>query len=258
MSRYHIRRRTPGIGVGVVNPRLIRHMLPQIIDPHIHQLRCIQGRASQMGRATGMGRHAVKGKVAPHNGHISLGRHLIPCARMPGQGKVYAVKAPCSGHKLFGAGAFLRRAAEENHTAVQSLLNQAIPNGHSSGKAACAQKIVSTAVARSPWRHSLPLRPGRPLAQTIQGIKLRQQSYHRRSGSVAEHGGKASGDTCHMSFNGKSLPLQGPAKRCGGFRLTVGELRIGPDIPGQSFCRRLPTAHSLPGHFYVCHKSSSL
>ncbi len=101
---------------------------------------------------------------------------------------------------------------KKNHTAVQSLLNQAIPNGHSSGKAACAQKIVPTAVARSPGVTASRSGQAARLAQTIQGIKLRQQSHHRRSGSVAEHGGKSKWGYLPHEFQRKIPPAPGPRK----------------------------------------------
>ena len=38
-----------GILVGVMDPRLLDHVFPQIVDPHVHQLAGIQGAAAQMG-----------------------------------------------------------------------------------------------------------------------------------------------------------------------------------------------------------------
>ena len=201
-----------------------------------------------------MGSHAVKGEVAPHNGHVPLGGHLVQRPRVPGQGTIQPVKAPRSGHELFGTGAFLCRAAKEHHTAIQPLPQHTIPDCQSRGKASCPQQVVSTAVACSTGRQRLRLRPGCPLAQPIQGIILCQQSHCRFPRPIAEHRRKASRHSGHMGLHRKPRLFQRPGKGTGRLDLTVGELRIGPDVPGQGLRRRRVTAYGLPDHLHVNHK----
>ena len=169
-----------------------------------------------------MSRHPVKDEVSSHNGHIPLGRHLVEGAGMPGQSKVYPVKAACPGHKLFGPRSFLCRATKEHHLAAAPLLHEAVPDCHSCCKASGPQQIVTAAMARPAGRHRLLHRTGRPLTQAIQGVKLRQQSHRRLSAPAGKGGDKTGGNPGYRSLHRKSLPLQRLTQGAGGLFFTIG------------------------------------
>ena len=46
MVLHHVGRATAGVPIGVMDPGFLDHMLPQVINPHVHQLAGIQGAAA--------------------------------------------------------------------------------------------------------------------------------------------------------------------------------------------------------------------
>ena len=112
MVLYHVGSGAAGVDIGVMDPGFRDHMFSQVVAAHIHQLDGVQGAAAQVGAAAGMGGNSMENKVGAHDGVAVVGFYGVFCCRMPGVNKVHTVKHPGPGHKLLGAGAFLRGAAE--------------------------------------------------------------------------------------------------------------------------------------------------
>ncbi len=92
-------RRTSAIGNHIMHPHIHRDMLPQIVDPHIHQLHRVE-RAAPLLRITG-GVCGLAGEMVFHRVHP--GANAVGCAGIPsGMPCERAVQLPecaCPRHK---------------------------------------------------------------------------------------------------------------------------------------------------------------
>ena len=182
------------VNVGVVDPGLRDHMLPQIIAAHVHELRGVQGAAAQMGRTAGMGGDAFKLKVCSHDGIAVIAFHGVDGGWMPGVYKIHVVEHPGPGHELFGSGAFLGGAAEVDDGAVLFIFHQIFLYSQYGGQGTGAQGAVPAAVARRSGFHRLLPGGGGLLAQGGESVIFPQDAHDRLSGTVGEGSCEAGGD----------------------------------------------------------------
>ncbi len=98
---HHIRRYAARIGHGVMNARLLNHMLPQIIDTHVHQFHRIERAAAQMRRRPGMRALAVEFEgdlIVRQRAHR---KNRVVGHRMPGQSNIRASEDSFPRHERF-------------------------------------------------------------------------------------------------------------------------------------------------------------
>ena len=105
---YHVRAAAAGIGDGIMDARLIAHMLPQILHACVHQFYRIQGAASLLRRACCMGCNAVELILGLNAGIGGTGGYLIDVLRVPGQRRVQTLPDAVPRHKSLGSRTGLR------------------------------------------------------------------------------------------------------------------------------------------------------
>ena len=234
VALHHVGRCAARIGVGVVDARLVDHVLAQVVAADVHQLAGVQRAAAQVRRAARVRGHAVEHEVRAHDGHIAIRAHLVDGARVPGVGKVHVVKAACARDELLGARALLGRAAKEDHRAVHLVLDHVVLQRHGRRKRARADQVVAAAVTRAAGHHRLLGGAGRLLRQPVQRVVLSQQAHHRLARTDLVGGGKRRGDVRDVVLDGKALGLERLHQRPCGLRLLIRELRIAPNLAGQT------------------------
>ena len=60
---HHVGRDAAGVEIGVVDPRVARHVLAHVVHADIHQLHRVERAAAEMRRGGGVGGAAVEGEV---------------------------------------------------------------------------------------------------------------------------------------------------------------------------------------------------
>ena len=182
LVRHDVRREAAAVR-GVVDPGLIRHMLPQVIGTHaaeLHRIQCASSPLRGEGRMTGL---SLEEEFNGGTGEITgLVDHI--CGHgMPAEGHVAAVKHMIIRHLHLAGEELLLGAAVETHGSRQLLLLQEAADGDGRGQCCRAQEIVAAAVARGPRCHSL-LGDLTFLGQSRQGIVLAQHRDHRAAAAV--------------------------------------------------------------------------
>ena len=108
---HHIRAASAGIRDRVMDPRLVTHMLPQILHARVHQFHCIQCAASLLRRTGCMGSDSVELVLGLNAGIGRTGRNLIDILRMPGQCRIQIFPDTIPRHKCLGCTALFPRTA---------------------------------------------------------------------------------------------------------------------------------------------------
>ena len=203
MPLHHIGGKTACVYDGIMDARVIDHVLPQEIDTDIHKLQCIQRTSPQMRLLSRMGSNSFK-RVE----YLNIGKRCIHAdtggvIRVPCKRHVQAVKHTFPCHKSLGRSSLFRRATQKNHGAGAAVLFQIILNRYGRAHGCRSQKIVPAAVAVgfSFDRALVSIACG--LIQAAKGIILTQNADHRFPG--AERGGKCRFDFCQAGFHLKSF-----------------------------------------------------
>ena len=215
-----------------MDPGLIDHMLPEIVDSNVHQFTGVQGAPAQMGRLGGMGADPVKGVINPV---VCQGLIKDPgfIMRMPGKGGVHIFKKAFFDHGGFSGGIFLCRAAKVKDRAREFFLFHDIFQKQGSGQNAASQKIVTAAMAPGSIQ-----RRGRGdicrLGHSRQSVVFTQKADHRFAAAPLCHKGcrKRRGG----NRNGKALFLQNGFQKSAGAVFLKSRFCVFPQgIGGSSY-----------------------
>ena len=118
-----------------MDPLVVGHMLPQVIDPHIHQFHRVQGTAAVLGGGRRMGGPAPEGEGGLDVGLVGAHHHFVLGPRVPGKGRIHISKDPFPGHVGLAAAPFFRRTAIDPDGALARMGCQIVlqqePGAHS-------------------------------------------------------------------------------------------------------------------------------
>ena len=236
MILHHIGRRSADILIGVVDPGLGDHMLPQIVDADIHQLTGVQCTAAEMGRRRSVGGTAAEGEEGTHIGQTAGGLDHIADARVPGVAGIQIIEVAVTGEEHLAPASLLCRTAIVADCTGKAGAFHVILGGYGGGHRTGAEGIVPAAMARAAGNQLPVFRTGSLLAEARQGVKFTEDTDDRLAGAPgADEGG---GNAVHALLHRKALLLQSLDEDCSGLGLLEVELRYRPDgvaDPGRIF-----------------------
>ena len=199
---HHVRRNAPRIGHGVMNAGLLNHMLPQIIDAHVHQFHRIERTAAQMRRRPGVRTLAVEFEsdlIVRQRAHR---KNRVVSHRMPGQRNIRAGEGAFPRHERFSRPALFARTAIVPDGSRDFCFRQIFLDGHRRRQCADPQQIMAAAVTipASSERHRLG--NAAFLRQSGQCVVFPQNRHHRSAAAIAGH--KSRSQTADSLFHGKT------------------------------------------------------
>ena len=181
---HHVRRDSACISDRVVDPRRLRHVLPQELHSDVHQLHRVQRAAPQVRTARRVRRDARELVFRLDAGHIRARLHLVGAARMPAQRRIQILPHAVPREERLRCAALLARAAIEDHRSLVARLLQIRLHADRRRHRARAQHVVAAAVAVAAVHHLLALRAAALLGQPRQRVKLAQYADHRLAVAV--------------------------------------------------------------------------
>ena len=225
---HHIGRDAAGIGEGVVNGGIDRHVFPQELNAYVHQFRGIQCGAAAPGVACSMGSQTGESILHLQTGGRGTVHNFVGIAGMPGNGGIQRGEDTVAGHKGLACAAFLAGAAIENHGSGQFTGFDCFFDGNGGAQRTGAQKVVSAALTAAAVFQRFFLGKSGNLRKTGQCVILTQNTDDRPT--AAEAAGKRGGDAAQIlgyieAFLGQDLHIGG-----GGFEFQHGKLGIFPDF----------------------------
>ena len=105
----------------------------------------------------------------------------VDISRMPGQGRVQAVKDALSCHECLSGAALLSRTAVVDHGPFLPVFLQIILDRHSGGKGTSAKQVMAAAVAL--FARGLRLRRIRFLGHGVKGVVFSQNIFAKGAGT---------------------------------------------------------------------------
>ena len=150
MGLHHVGRDPASVRDGIVDPGLIRHVLPQELDPYVHNLHRVQGGTSLLRVSCRMGCDPLESVLRLDTAVAGTAGDLVAVIRMPGQGAVQLFPDTVPGHEGLGCASLFSGTSEEDHGAAAGrLLRQVLLDPHGRSHGACSQHVVAAAVAVS-------------------------------------------------------------------------------------------------------------
>ena len=121
-------------------------MLPEIVDPDVHQLTGIQSASAQMRRLGSVGACAVKGIIDP-----VIGQGLVEDAglivRVPGKRSIYIFKKTFVDHSCLSGSVFFSWTAKIQDRTGELFSLHDVFQKEGAGHDSAAQKVVAAAMA---------------------------------------------------------------------------------------------------------------
>ena len=153
------------------------HMLPEELDPHVHQLGGVQGGAAIPGVSGGVGRDPGEAVNELKAGGVGAGGDLVGVAGVPGEGGVQGLEHTVPGHECLTGAALLTGTTIEDHGAVKLSRGDGLLDGQGGAQRGGAQQIVPAAVAAGILGgEGSALGAGGLLREAVQSVKLTQQT----------------------------------------------------------------------------------
>ena len=194
-----------GVEDGIVDARVVGHMLAQKLHADVHELDRVQRAPAQLRRARRVGGDAVEGVLHLDAGVRAAGDDLVAVLRVPGERGVELLPEAVARHESLGCAALFAGAAVERDGAGAAGLLQPGLDADRGGQRARAQQIVPAAVAGAAGRalgvDQLPAL----LREAGQRVILGQNADMRPPGAKAR--GKRGGDAAHALLHAEALLL---------------------------------------------------
>ncbi len=175
--RHDVGRRA-AVGDDVMDARLLRHVLAQIIDHHVHHFDAVERGAAAVWRGGGVRRLAVEAKLGADIGEVLILRRRIRIAGMPVERDVYVFEQSRLHHVVLAAAAFFGRRAIDAQLTLGAGLFQPFLHRDCGGDRARAEQIVAAGVTGDhPWNRLAFRRRG--LREPRQRIHFGENGDHR-------------------------------------------------------------------------------
>ena len=200
-------------------------MLPQKLRSDIHQLRRVQGASSQLRTGRRVGRPPREMIMHLKDSQRADAVRRVDISRMPGQGRVQAVKDALSCHECLSGAALLSRTAVVDHGPFLPVFLQIILDRHSGGKGARAKQVMAAAVAL--FARGLRLRRIRFLGHGVKGVVFSQNADDGMPRSEPSQEGRL--HPGQQTGHGKAFLFQKAAEQIRREILLKGGLRMLPD-----------------------------
>ena len=241
---HHVGRFAARVPVGVVQPGVGDHVLPQIVAAHVHQFGGVQRAAPGKGSGRGVGGAPGKAVFHPHHRQRAGADHRVHRVRMPGEHRVQPAEQPRARHVCLARAVLLGRAAEKPHLRPHKARRHQLLQDHRRAERARAQQVVAAAVPRRALCQRRLLRAGRLLGQPVQRIVFAQKADHRPLAAVPrlQRGGQPGGGAGHR----KAFRLQRACGGIGAFGLPPVQLGCLPHLVGQAAHRALLFGGNAP------------
>ena len=210
-----------------MDPFIIRHMLPHVVDSHIHKFHRIQGAPAVLGSSRRMGRPAPESEGRLDVGLVGSHHHFVLGPGMPGKGCIHVSKSPFPGQVGFAAAPFFRRASIDPYGPLAGMGGQVILQEKACPHCRRAQKAVAAAVAVGIPFPGLLLPDPVFLAETAQGIIFSQDGDHRLPAAVFRH--KGGGHVGQSPGHLEAVALQQILHGLGGLEFLEFQFRKVPD-----------------------------